>query len=539
MVRALGFCIVCCSIGAVGSARAADPGAARAYEQARRPYFALKASKDKQRLRHHWLKAIASFDAVASAYPDSPQAARALYTSGELWSSLHLRSHRADDLDHALTAYGRVASEHPADKLADDALWREGQLALRRRNDRATAARVIQALLAHYPDGDMAKKAKALWPQLANAAPKRTEHPAEDNARPLLGRKDEGKSAPILESVRHWSNESYSRVALYLSGAIEVREEGQAGTAAAPQIVINLIGARLTQKLDGLDDLHDSLLAGAELEPADDGLTLRLSLKHAAQHRFLVLENPYRVVVDAFTPDADAQSLPLAQTKRVVIDAGHGGSDSGARAADGLLEKDVTLAIAKETEALLVARGIEVVLTRDDDRRVSLEERTAIANRAGASLFVSIHANAHKNATARGIETYYLNTTDNRYALRLAARENATKEEQVSDVQLVLADLATKMNTRESRALAVETQRDLVNETRELNPHTRNLGVKGSLFYVLLGARMPAVLVETAFLSNPEESKLLGSTAYRHATAEAIADGVTSRLSGPIVAVQR
>jgi N-acetylmuramoyl-L-alanine amidase len=175
------------------------------------------------------------------------------------------------------------------------------------------------------------------------------------------------------------------------------------------------------------------------------------------------------------------------------------------------------------------------VLTRSDDRYVPLEERTAIANRADADLFISVHVNAHHDRRARGIETYYLDTTDDRYALRLAARENATQEEQVSEAQLALADLATKLNTQQSRALARGVQHELVTHLRSLNPRLRDLGAKGSLFYVLLGARMPAVLVEISFLSNPTEEKLLKSAAYRHRAAEAMARAIAERLSMPLV----
>lgn len=510
---------------------AAEPTPARVYEQARRVYYSLKSSRQKQRFRHHWLKAISSFTAVASAYPDSLQAALSLYTAGELWNDLQRISRRRTDYEQAVAAYGRVAREHPGSSLADDALWQMAQLQLRVRGDRAAAAKALERLLARYPSGDMVRRARAEWPKVASALPKARAGADDSIPRPLVGRREEKETRPVVTAVEHWSNDVYSRVVVYLSAAAEARDGGQVGDAVTPQIVVDIAGAGLDPALASGRAVDDELLSGVRLEDAEGGVRLSLVLKRAAQHRLMVLESPYRLVIDAFTSEPDGPAALLARARRVVIDPGHGGRDSGAVSPRGAREKDIVLAIAKEAEALLAQRGVDVVLTRKDDRFVTLEERTAIANRAAADLFVSIHANAHAGAGARGVETYYLDTTDDAFALKLAARENAIQQEQVSDVQLVLADLATKLNTRESRALAVELQRELVTRLRPHNPRVRDLGVKASLFYVLLGARMPAVLVETSFLSNPDEARLLGSAAYRKAAAEAIARAVGKRLT--------
>jgi N-acetylmuramoyl-L-alanine amidase len=284
--------------------------------------------------------------------------------------------------------------------------------------------------------------------------------------------------------------------------------------------------------------VDDELVGTAQLASDGEGVRMSLSLKRRAQTRLLVLESPYRVVVDVAAAEATAGSGGLVR-RRVVLDPGHGGVDAGASAAKGgVKEKDAVLAIAREVQRQLVARGVDVVLTRDADTFVSLEERTAIANRAAADLFVSVHANSHKKSSASGIETYYLDTTDDDYALRLAARENATQAEQVSELQLVLADLAAKVNTRASHALAAAVQTSLVHAARKHNRKARDLGVKGSLFYVLLGARMPAVLVETSFVSNPTEARLLSAARYREALARAIADGVLSQLQQPVAMVE-
>lgn len=214
------------------------------------------------------------------------------------------------------------------------------------------------------------------------------------------------------------------------------------------------------------------------------------------------------------------------KVRRIVIDAGHGGHDTGAIGPTGVYEKDVTLAISRKLAELLTARGYEAVLTRDSDTFLALEERTSVANRQQGDLFISVHANAHKSRRMSGVETYSLNVASNRYAMRLAARENATTEASVSDLQLLLADFATRANTVDSDRLAALVQSNIVRGVGKEHGKVADHGTKHALFYVLLGTRMPAVLVETAFLSNPEEEKRLASEAYQATVAQAISDGV-------------
>ena len=172
------------------------------------------------------------------------------------------------------------------------------------------------------------------------------------------------------------------------------------------------------------------------------------------------------------------------------------------------------MALAQKLAQDLKAQGLEDLLSRNDDRFVSLEYRASIANQAKADLFISIHCNAARDRKLRGTETYFLNVTDDRYALKLAARENQASEKSLSDLQMILADMATKADVEESERLARSVQRTLVDGSHDAARH--DLGVKHALFYVLLGTKMPSVLVETAFLSNPDDEKKLRS---RSATA--------------------
>ena len=228
-------------------------------------------------------------------------------------------------------------------------------------------------------------------------------------------------------------------------------------------------------------------------------------------------------------------SVPLAvqaglKIRRVVVDAGHGGKDDGAVGPHGLKEKDVALSIAKMLGQRLKHYGLDVIYTRTDDRFVPLEERTDIANAKGADLFISIHCNASTSRARHGVATYYLNVTGNRYEMRLAARENATSKKSVSDLRLILADLATQADTDESVRLATQIQSHTVGFLRHHYRGIHDRGVKNALFYVLLGARMPAVLVETSFISNRREARRLHSHTYRERVAQGIFEGVKAFL---------
>jgi N-acetylmuramoyl-L-alanine amidase len=192
-------------------------------------------------------------------------------------------------------------------------------------------------------------------------------------------------------------------------------------------------------------------------------------------------------------------------------------------------EKDVTLAMARRLARRLEARGFEVVLTRDDDRYVALEERTAIANARHGDLFVSLHANAHPRRDRHGIETWVLNVADDRYAARLAARENGALGDRSADIPVlrrILSDLDAKVSAEASRRLARSVQREICAGVRDRFGDVRDLGVKSALFYVLLGARMPAVLVETGFISNRVEEARLRSPAFQDEVAGAVVRAV-------------
>jgi N-acetylmuramoyl-L-alanine amidase len=211
---------------------------------------------------------------------------------------------------------------------------------------------------------------------------------------------------------------------------------------------------------------------------------------------------------------------------RIVIDPGHGGTDPGASGV-GTTEAEVVLDIALRLEQLLAKPpGIEVVLTRRTDTYVPLQERTMIANREDADLFLSIHANASANGQLGGVETYVLNFARTRSAEAVAARENAASGQAMAKLPSLVKAIALNNKLDESRDFATYVQRAMVARLRGLNRNVRDLGVKQAPFVVLIGAEMPGVLAEISFLTNAQEVRLLRGSSYRQRIAEALHDAI-------------
>jgi N-acetylmuramoyl-L-alanine amidase len=209
-----------------------------------------------------------------------------------------------------------------------------------------------------------------------------------------------------------------------------------------------------------------------------------------------------------------------------VIDAGHGGHDPGTHG-NGVNESELTLDVALKLQKLLEAQpGFEVVMTRDTDEFIPLQERTAIANREGADLFLSIHANASRNAQAHGIETYCLNFATNPEAEAVAARENATSGQPMHALPDIVKAIALNNKINESRDFASAVQHSMVKRLGAKNHTIRDLGVKQAPFVVLIGAGMPSVLAEISFLTNKQEGTLLKTQAYRQQIAQALFEAV-------------
>jgi N-acetylmuramoyl-L-alanine amidase len=217
---------------------------------------------------------------------------------------------------------------------------------------------------------------------------------------------------------------------------------------------------------------------------------------------------------------------------RIVIDPGHGGHDTGTIGPTGLMEKDLCLDVALRLGKIIKQRlpGAEIVYTRTDDTFVPLEERTNIANQAKADLFISIHANSSRNHSARGVETYYLNLKGSAEAMEVAARENASSDEGVHDLDDLVKKIAQNEKIDESKEFAADIQDSLAKRVQKASRAEKNRGVRKAPFVVLIGADMPSILTEISFLSNPYDEKLLKQPDYRQRVAEGLYQGVADYL---------
>jgi N-acetylmuramoyl-L-alanine amidase len=336
-----------------------------------------------------------------------------------------------------------------------------------------------------------------------------------------------------VKGIRYWSSPGYTRVVVDLSGPVEFSTNRLSNP---DRVYFDLKNSRLKKEIKTSLPVGDGLLKAVRAGQFD-AQTVRvvLDLEKIKDFHSFVLDDPTRLVIDVNGVEIAKKPGTSVVRRRVVIDPGHGGHDPGAVGPSGLYEKDVVLDIALKLKEILLTDPLnEVFLTRETDRFVSLEERTAMANRKNADFFVSIHANANPVRRVKGIETYLLNWTNDEEAMRVAARENKISlkkmremHRQMDTLGMILNDLSRDSKRNDSIRLANYIQQSMVTTLKnESNYKSIDLGVKQALFYVLFGARMPSVLVEVSFISNPQEEQLLSNESYRMHIAKAIAKGL-------------
>lgn len=498
--------------------------------------------------REDWEKGVRAFRQVYLAEPKTELAMDSLFMMGRMYRQMATRFGNPLDLAEAIAYYGDVATLFPGGRLADDALLRQGLILLEEKKDRQRAADVFARLLSLYPNGDMAAEARNRLTSMEDV------HGSAAVGTPLPAR-TETASAAVLP-VKFWSTTNYTRVVVKVSSPVRFSERLLEPDGNKPRrLYIDLAASRIAP--ENLEPLHvgDGLLKQVRVgQYRPDTVRVVLDIESISKYKIFRLYDPFRVVIDVKGVDRhDAPSPPvvinaqgykkkrteagrpapsnvpsLAQqlglgVRRIVIDPGHGGKDPGAIAKDGLQEKDVVLKVSiLLAEELRKKLGCDVVLTRDRDIFIPLEERTAIANMKKGDLFVSVHVNAAPSAKAKGVETYILNLTTDEDAMRLAAFENATSASRMSDLEDILSDLLNNSKIDESTKLAQHVQKRMVGGMK-----MKDLGVKQAPFYVLIGAQMPSILSEISFLSNPAEARKLRRESYLSAIASQMAAGVT------------
>ncbi|MDG2049986.1 MAG: N-acetylmuramoyl-L-alanine amidase [Myxococcota bacterium] len=363
---------------------------------------------------------------------------------------------------------------------------------------------------------------------------------------PLLLGAERPKGLGDVQDVRTWSYPDYTRVVVELTRSVDLAEDAlvrlaaNQGAGRPERLYVDVPGIWVgRQYVDGLP-VGDGLLEGVRIgQNTRYASRIVIDLQRYGHHRMFTLRSPDRVVIDIYgdrRPDKEpgashsssAKRLSMASRpiRKVVIDPGHGGRDPGAIGVGGVREKDINLRLSKLLARRLRARSFEVVLTREDDRYVDLEERTVIAESAGGDLFVSIHANAARNKSLRGIEVYYLDAGHRRHNLDVAARENGVPRGQLDDLQTTLSRLRVAEASHHSKTLADTVHHDLIHGLSQTYSSVPDLGVKQGPFYVLFMSSMPSILVETGFLTHRKESKLLRSERYLDTVAAQIAAGI-------------
>ena len=491
------------------------------YFQAQKSYYQLMASAEKKKYRHHWMKTIKLFSKVVDRYPESNEAYRAEFTTGKLFEGLNAVSRNSKDLDQAVQHYQRVSASYPTGNLSDDALFRVAEIYLERKN-LASASQIFKKIVEGYPKGDQANKARQKFKSIKVTASKKVTNPVPVSKSQKTIQKILKPKPPIVVAKKGFDLKKVSSVVedsdkkkVVADFKKKIKEDKARKPRA--QVAKNIpVPAKPSNK--PIKKVKKEI---AEKAPVHKK---KVKIKDGFGRGYL------------FAPKArNSTHSPL-----VVVDAGHGGKDDGAKSASGLKEKDVNLKIAKHVKTILVNRyKYRVVMTRKDDTFIPLKDRSKISNQRNADLFVSIHANAAKRRSAHGVETYFLGTSHNKQALETAARENGELVRSVSDdqVQQILASLITTTKINDSSRLAGRVQENLYRSCKKANRHMKNLGVKEGPFYVLHGADMPSILVEVGFLTNRKEAKMLSQPEYLYRLASSIAEGIHKYLQdkGPSI----
>jgi N-acetylmuramoyl-L-alanine amidase len=528
---------------------------AKRYNLARSRYNQIKFSSKTAARLSNWQAAAQAFVRAYKTNPYSGRAPACLLTLGHIYFKMYKRFANKDYLHKSLTYYDDVASLFPKHPYADDALYHTARIYALAEGDYKDAALTLARLLVVYPNGDMLKKAardllrwkaaQAKKEKIRTARRKAAAHNAKMTL-PSAAAHPQGLKAAVIKELRHWSTKDYTRVVIETSKPVIYKGFLLKTQNGRPRrLYINLKNCRVSRRMQKTIPFHNGLLRrlrSAQYKPNIGRVVLDMT--SISDYKIFNLEKPFRIVIDikGVKRRAKTQTLlpapliprnpTLAQQlglgiKRIIIDPGHGGKDPGAIGVGGLREKDIVLKVAKMLARKLRSRlTAKVILTRTRDVFIPLEERTAIANTREGDLFISIHANAARSPKACGIETYYLDLTKNKANMRLAASENATSAHNISDLQKILSSLMHNSKKQESAKLARIVNRNLVEEMDKDYGSIKNHGVKKAPFIVLIGAQMPSILTEVAFITNHLTAKRMHQHKYLEDLADGLANGI-------------
>ena len=581
------FVIVLSIVGASPATVAAQKSARSLYEEALAAEKKLASSKNLQAKKDVWLTVARQYHRVVLTHPRSGYCDDALYREGELYRKAGSRFRDRDATRRALDAYLLLVNGYPKSKWCPEARLARADIYLNRLSNEKAARKEIGKVLDEWPKSAEATEARRTLAKLD-----------KKNAPPTKRASDSGRVE--VRNIRQWSGTEYTRIVIDTSSEVKFKrarltnpdriyfdllntrlseslasETFPVGDGFLKQIrvgqnkpdVVRVVldfesisrynvfslpdPHRLVVDILGMKPEKPAKVKPAPKVPSKPSAPPTTSAgAESTEVNGTSTESP-PVTADATPPPNVTLRLPAEPTsegrfplsrqlgleaRKVIIDPGHGGHDPGAMK-NGLREKELVLDISRRVAKFLEADGgYEVILTRNTDVFVPLEERTAIANSRGADLFLSIHANSSRNRRARGLETYYLNLATSPEAEETAARENAISTRRMTELQELLSQIMNNSKIAESREFAHYVQDSIVDAVvKNGKQRTRDLGVKTAPFYVLLGANMPSVLVEVSFVSNPDDAKLLSSGDFRHQIAKSIAKGIrgyTTSLKG-------
>ena len=556
---------------------AADTNPEDLYRNAREAFYAQTDNGDAGRDRKAWSGIAGLFQKVYSRFPKSHRSDDALYTEARIFHDLFKKYGNEGDLDSALHLFQKLTVDYPASRLADDAQFKEGEIFIEIKKDPGRALAAFEKIPKLYPEGDKVGEAGQIIASLKKnipPEPQKKKLVRMDGIRywsnPSYTRIviDLPSTLEFKEERLYGPNRLYidlydaeideglrDRAILVNDGLIKQIRASQYKPDVVRvvfdvaefqnfevfsyenpfRVVMDVRGRATPSKKETISALLPPSSAPSAPAPAPAPIQPPPSTPSAPP----LAPTPSKPPLPSKSP-APARSVekivkeekktvaPALGMTRIVLDAGHGGKDRGATGYSGIEEKDIVLDITLRLKKIILSKEVsEVILTREDDIYIPLEERTAIANTANGDIFISIHGNSAPRKEAFGIETFFLSNALSERALETALRENMAPAKDMSDdLRFILSDMLANSNMKESSELAATVQRNLVDGLKKSYSSIKDLGAKGGPFYVLHGANMPSVLVEVAFLSNPMEAQRIRLPEYREKIAHALYDGI-------------
>ena len=575
-------CMVASILGA--EAYASNDGAAL-FQDANKSYVELSRDASKKKIRDNWVKVICEFRDIAERYPDSAFAPQACFKVGKIYEQFYRYSGKKNDILMASQAYQDFVRKYPKNDVADNALYNAG-LIEENLGSHDKASVYYRRIIDEYAKGDMADQARKKLGESIPASNAKASVQAVKSEKIIPAERTEGKvkKRSVVRNVRDWTAQGNTRVVIDLDRTVSYKTfvlSGEPKENKPNRLVIDLKDARVPSSIPSSRRIEDASVSGIRISQfSADKVRIVLDFKEKPYFEASAMEDPFRIIIDvgsssaslksasselntASALDASSQGAASKETapyqstvkkvapgspakvndkedaptiasqlslrvSRIVIDPGHGGKDPGAISPTGVREKELTLEIGKLLAKRLKSDGFETYMTRSKDEFLTLEERTTFANKKRADLFISVHINSHQNNTVSGIETYFLNLTTDSSAIEVAARENATTQKSISDLQLIINDLMLNSKINESSKFANCVHTSVVSSAVTTGYDGKNLGVRQAPFYVLLGAQMPSILLELGFLTNSTDIGMLKRRTYQETLVDGIAKGINN-----------